>query len=137
MSSPSWALQTAIFTALSADTNIKSVLGNPARIYDEVPREAAMPYLVIGDDKQSDWSTSTDTGAEHVLTLHVWSRARGRKESKTIAEAVRAALDDANLSLTGHTLIDIKHQSQEFLRQTDGQTYHAVLKFRAVTEESE
>jgi len=66
--------------------------------------------------------------------LHVWSRARGRKESKAVAAIVRAALDDAALALTGHTLIGIKHQSTEFLRQTDGQTYHAVMKFRAVTE---
>ncbi len=134
MSSASWALQTAIFAALSADAGIKSVLGDPPRVFDEVPRDAAMPYLVIGGDRQSDWSTATDTGAEHALTMHIWSRARGHRESKAIAEAVREALDNANLALTGHTLIGIKHQSQEFLRQTDGQTYHAVLRFRAVTE---
>jgi hypothetical protein len=134
MSSASWALQTAIFTALTADANVKSVLGDPARVYDEVPRSTAMPYLVIGDGKENDWSTSTDTGTEHALVLHVWSRARGRKESKTVTATVRAALDDAALALTGHKLIGIKHQSSEFLRQTDGQTYHAIMKFRAVTE---
>ena len=93
-----------------------------------------MPYLVIGDVKETDWSTSTDTGTEHALILHVWSRARGRKESKAIADAVRTALDDASLAPPGHTLIGIKYQSAEFLRQTDGQTYHAILRFRAVTE---
>ena len=134
MSSASWALQTAIFAALSMDANVKSVLGDPPRIYDEVPRNAAMPYLVIGDGKESDWSTSTDTGTEHALVLHVWSRARGRKESKIVAATVRDVLDDASLALTGHTLIGIKHQSTEFLRQTDGQTYHAIMKFRALTE---
>lgn len=134
MSSASWALQCAIFAALSADAGIKSVLGDPPRIFDEVPRDAAMPYLVIGGDKESDWSTSTDKGIEHALTLHIWSRARGVKESKTIAQAAREALDDAGLALTGHTLIGIRHQSSEYLRQTDGQTYHAIMKFRAVTE---
>jgi hypothetical protein len=134
MSSSSWALQGAIFAALCADAGLKSVLGDPPRVYDEVPREAVMPYLVIGDGKESDWSTATDTGTEHALVLHVWSRARGRKESKTIAEAVRAALDGAGLALTGHTLIDIQYQSSEFLRRSDGRTYHAILRFRAVTE---
>lgn len=134
MSSASWALQTAIFAALAADAGIKAVLGDPPRVYDEVPRNAAMPYLVIGDDKETDWNTSTDTGTEHALILHVWSRARGRKESKAIADAIRTALDDANLAPPGHTLIGIKYQSAEFLRQTDGQTYHAILRFRAVTE---
>ncbi|HEY4124730.1 MAG TPA: DUF3168 domain-containing protein [Rhizomicrobium sp.] len=134
MSSASWALQTAIFAKLSADTSVKAVLGNPSRLYDEVPRNGAMPYLVIGDDKESDWSTSTDSGTEHALVLHVWSRARGRKESKSIADVIRASLDDATLTPAGHTLIDIKYQSAEFLRQTDGQTYHAIIRFRAVTE---
>jgi hypothetical protein len=134
MSSASWALQAAIFAALSADGGVKSVLGDPARVYDEVPREAAMPYLVIGDDKENGWNTATDNGSEHGLVLHVWSRARGRKECKAIAYAVRAALDDAALAPSGHTLIDIAYQSAEFLRQTDGQTYHAILRFRAVTE---
>jgi hypothetical protein len=93
-----------------------------------------MPFLVFGVGKESDWSTATDTGTEHALVLHVWSRARGRKESKTVAAAVRDVLDDADLTLTGHTLVGIKHQSGEFLRQTDGRTYRAVMKFRAVTE---
>lgn len=136
MSSASWALQAAIFATLSADNGIKSVLGNPPRIFDEVPRKAAMPYLVIADGRQSDWSTATDAGAEHALIMHVWSRARGHKEAKAIADAVRMALQNANLTLIGHTLINLRHQSSDFLRETDGETYHAVLRFRAVTEET-
>lgn len=134
MSSASWALQTAIFAALSANTGLKTLLGTPPRIYDEVPRSAAMPYLVIGEDKQADWSTATDTGTEHALTLNVWSRARGRKECKTITDTIIAALDNAALSLPAHVLISLNFRNADVQRLSDGQTTRATLRFRAITE---
>jgi hypothetical protein len=134
MSDASWALQSALYAALSADEGIQSVLGDPPRIYDAVPRAAAMPYLVIGDDTQSDWSTATETGSEHGLTFHVWSRALGRKESKAIAAAVQGALKAATLAPAGFTLVGLYFRSAAALRQTDGRTWHTVLRFRAVLE---
>ena len=39
----SWALQQAVFAALSADDNINDVVDDPPRIYDSVPRGANSP----------------------------------------------------------------------------------------------
>jgi Protein of unknown function (DUF3168) len=134
MSSASFALQTAVFAALNADAGTQSVLGTPPRLFDAVPRDAAFPYAVLGDAGETDWSTATDTGSEHSFTLDVWSRATGHREPKEIAEAIRAALDNAALTLGGHTLIDLRHTATAFARQSDGQTWRATLRFRAVTE---
>ena len=130
--SASWALQQAAFAALSSDATVKSLLGDPARIFDDVPRDAAMPYVTIGEDGMSDWSTATDTGSQHALAIHAWSRAAGRKEVKGIADAVRVVLDGAALSVTG--LIDLRFLSAEYSRESDGITYHATLRFRATLE---
>ena len=51
------------------------------RVYDEVPLRAEFPYLTFGQTIERDWSTGTEPGQEHTFTLHVWSRARGRKET--------------------------------------------------------
>ncbi len=59
------------------------------------------------------------------------------KETKAIADVVRACLDGASLTLTGQTLIDILYQGEEAVRETDGETFHAVIRFRVVTEPSE
>lgn len=104
------------------------------RAYDAVPRDAVFPYAAIGDGSETDWSTSTETGSEHILAVHVWSRAGGHKECKEIAEAIRLALDNASLTVTGQTLIDILYLDTDFARQADGETYRASLRFRAVTE---
>jgi len=89
---------------------------------------------VIGDDAEQDWSTATEAGSEHALAVHVWSRANGHREAKLAAEAVRDALDGAELSVTGQALIDIRWLSTDFAREADGETIRATLRFRAVLE---
>lgn len=121
----SFALQQAVYAALGS-------LGAP--VYDHVPRNAAPPFVVIGEGTVNDWSTKTETGSEHLLTIHVWSRGAGMQEARALADAIRAALDGAALSAAGATLIGIAFQSAQFTRQKDGVTLRAALKFRAVTE---
>ena len=134
MNSASWALQQAVFATLTMSDAIKSVAGDPPRVFDAVPRVAAFPYIVVGEDGETNWDTATEAGSEHSLAIHVWSRAGGRKEIKLAAEVVRECLDGASLSLDGHTLIDLRYLGSEFVRETDGETFRALVRFRAVTE---
>ena len=134
MSSASWALQQAVFATLCMSDNIKEIVGDPPRVFDAVPRDAVFPYIVVGEDGESNWDTATDAGSEHTLAIHVWSRAGGRKEIKLAAEAVRQCLDGAQLSLDGHTLVDLRYLRSEFARESDGETFRAIVRFRAVTE---
>jgi hypothetical protein len=134
--SASWALQQAIFATLCASDDIKDLVDDPPRVFDTPPRGAAFPYIVIGDDTESDWSTATESGSEHAVVVHVWSRADGHKEAKLVADAVRDALDGAALTVTGQALIDIRFSDTNFTRESDGETTHAVLRFRAVLEPS-
>jgi hypothetical protein len=130
----SFALQQAIYTALAASTDLQSLIGNPPRLFDYVPRDSAFPYVVLGDGTESDWSTATEDGTEHAIQIDVWSRSTGHKEAKQIAEAIRDALNNAALTVSGAILIDIRHLATAFARQPDGQTIRAGLRFRAVTE---
>ena len=132
-SDASWALQQAIFAALAGDATLTGLLGG-ARIYDEAPQDAAFPYVTLGTSRALDWSTGTESGAEHVVTIHVWSEGGGKKEALAIMEAVRAVLDDAALTLTGHSLVNLRHVFSEARRDVDGELVHGVLRFRAVTE---
>ena len=133
MSSAHAALQTAIFSALAADPALAAIAG-PPRIYDDVPQDAAFPYLSFGASIDRDWSTSTEPGEEHLFTLHVWSRARGRREVFAILAALRAALHDRALALTGFRLVNLREEFAEARPDPDSDTYHGVLRLRAVTE---
>ncbi|HEX3810020.1 MAG TPA: DUF3168 domain-containing protein [Rhizomicrobium sp.] len=130
--SASWALQTAIFAALSTDATLQSLVAS--RVFDAVPPLPTFPYIVVGDGSETNWDTATEAGSEHQLEIHIWSRANGHKQTKAIADAVRAALDNTALTLTGHTLIDLRYLDADFARETDGETRRATLRFRAVTE---
>ena len=130
MSSASWALQQAVFSTLSMSDDIKELVGDPPRLFDAVPRSSAFPYIVVGEDGESNWDTATEAGSEHALAIHIWSRGGGRKEIKLAAQAVRECLNGASLALTGHTLVDLRYLSAAFVRETDGET----VRFRAVTE---
>ena len=48
--------------------------------------------------------------------------------------AVRTALHDQPLTLTGHRLINLRHEFSEARRDPDGETIHGIARFRAVTE---
>jgi hypothetical protein len=133
MSSAGWDLQKAVYAALDADAALTMLLGDGG-IHDAVPQDAAFPYVVIDQMQVRDWSTGTEPGAEHMLTLHVWSRYAGKREAYEIADAARAALDGVLLTLEDHRLINLRHQYSELKRDEDGETHHGVLRFRAVTE---
>jgi hypothetical protein len=137
MPSAALALQQSVFATLTADASLTTLLGAD-RIYDDVPQATALPYLTLGQTTERDWSTGsdpdTDAGAEHLLTLHVWSDARGKKQAHEILAAVRSTLHDAALTLTGHRLVNLRHEFSEARRTADGETIHGTARFRAVTE---
>ena len=133
MTSPGWDLQTTAYAALAADAALLTLLGGE-RLYDHVPQNAPFPFIVIDQMQVRDWSTGTERGSEHVLMLHVWSRYEGKREAYEIADAVREVLDGAELTLGDHRLINLTHQFSDLKRDPDGETYHGVIRFRAVTE---
>lgn len=133
MSSAGWALQKSVFASLTGDATVTALLGG-TRVYDDVPRGVDYPYLTFGQSTARDWSTGGEDGQEHIFTLHVWSRANGRRQTHEIMGAVRDALHDEALALDGHRLVNLRHEFSEARRDPDGETYHGVVRYRAVTE---
>jgi hypothetical protein len=90
--------------------------------------------VTLGETRIADYSTGTETGEEHQLTLHAWSRQGGHKEAHLIAGALLSALDEAPLSLADNHLVNFRFAVADVRREADGRTYHALVRFRAVTE---
>ena len=133
MPSAAFALQKSIHAALTAAPALTGLLGGP-HVYDDVPRGVAFPYVSFGQTSARDWGTASDEGDEHTITLHVWSKAAGRKQAQTIMHAMRSVLHDAALTLDGHRLVNLRHEFSEARRDPDGETYHGIVRLRAVTE---
>lgn len=133
MADASFALQQALHARLTGDSALLALLGG-ARIYDDVPARAEFPYVTFAQTSQRDWSTGSEQGTEHAITLHVWSRAKGRREASAVLAAARDALHDADLALAGFKLVNLRHEFSEARRDSDGETFHGTARFRAVTE---
>src|SRR3569623_2058623 len=116
MVSASAALRAAIHDALSADGAQSALHGGP-KIYDEVPREASFPYVTLGEARVADFSTGSEPGEEHQITLHAWSRQGGQREAHMIAGALLQALDDAPLTLTDFRLVNLRFSVADVRRE--------------------
>ncbi|MBY0382570.1 MAG: DUF3168 domain-containing protein [Xanthobacteraceae bacterium] len=133
MTTANVALRAAIHDALSNDSGLTALLGGN-RVYDEPPRNAAFPYVTLGETRLLDISGDGGDTQEHQLTLHAWSRQGGQREAHVIAGTLLQALDDAALSPDGHRLVNLRFSVADIRRENDGKTYHALVRFRAVTE---
>jgi hypothetical protein len=127
-------LQKALFGALIGDAALVSTLGG-AKVFDHAPANAAFPYVTFGRTSVYDWSTGTESGTEQLLTLHIWSKAKGKKEALDIMESVRKALDQAPLALDDHHLVNLRLEYSEARYDDDVDVHHGLLRFRAVTED--
>jgi hypothetical protein len=125
-------LQKAIFGALGVNAALTALVGS--RILDHAPANVAFPYITFGRTSVYDWSTGTESGAEQLFTLHVWSKAKGKKEALEIMDLVRGTLHDAALALEGHELVNLRLEFSEARYDDRNEAHHGLLRFRAVVE---
>jgi hypothetical protein len=133
MTAPAAELQKAIFAALGNDPALTAALGG-SRIYEQVPASAAFPYLTFGRTSVYDWSTGTEKWTEQLFTLHIWSKAKGNKETLQIMETARWLLDDKSLPLENDQLVNLRLEFAEARYDDDLAVYHGLLRFRAMSE---
>lgn len=133
MNAPAIELQKAIFKTLKQSGALTGLLGGD-KIFDQVPPKTAFPYVTFGRTSLYDWSTGTESGTEQLFTLHIWSRATGKKEALDIMEACKACLHDGALALEGHHLVNMRLEFAEARYDENLLVHHGLLRFRAVTE---
>jgi hypothetical protein len=136
MSAHELALQKALIAHLKADAAVTALLGEPERIWDAAPKDAAFPHLLIGRCESRPVGADGG-GVEQALTLTVVSRFRGTEEAKAVLAAVRVALTEAALAADGVRTVSLRVTFADVFPGADGARTFAVLRVRAVTEEVE
>jgi len=128
------AIQTKIYEVLNA--------GLAYPVYDDVPflpegmPTNNFPYVVIGDDTLIPFDNDSQIGVDATLTIHVWSKYRGRKETKDIQGEIYTLLNRASLTITGYNVVDILFEFSETFVENDGTTRHGVQRFRITVQET-
>jgi uncharacterized protein DUF3168 len=129
------AFQDAVLARLVADAGVQAVLGDPARIFDAAPEGAAYPYLSVGRGVSEPRDGGDTQLIEHRLTLHLWTRETGRRETKDMLGVIRAALHDASFALSGgFALISCRVVYADVFRTSDSRLAHGVLRLQAIIQ---
>jgi hypothetical protein len=132
MSDPSLPMQAAIVARLKANGAVSAIV--EGRVFDAVPTRAAKPYVNLGQPQViPDKATCVD-GAEVSYPVHGWAEGPQSVEIKQLGAAVVAALDEIELTVTGHRLVVFELEQLQYLDDPDGITKHFVAVFRALTE---
>ena len=131
-------IQSAVYGALTDSTALMSeVVG----VYDNVPQavdsgvSTSFPYVTIGEDVITEWNTDDSQGCVGSITIHTWSRAKGRKETKAIQGLIRAALARQELTVTGFTFVTVEYEGEQSFLDADGETRHGVSTFRITLDQ--
>ena len=134
MSDAILALREAVQALLAANAALTTLIG-PDRIFDEAPRVARGLYVVHGEVEARDWSTGSDRGCKQEFTLVVWAAQSGSsRQALEAAGLIVAALDQADLTVNGHALVNLRWLSSRLARETRNGLPQVTIRFRAVTE---
>ena len=129
MSEHGLALQKTIFDALDGDSTLQSKVTD---VYDFVPENTAFPYVKLGEDTAIDNGTKTLQGNEHTLVVHTFSRYRGSKEIKDIMSRIYTLLHESSLTVSGASLVNLRFEFSDVLKENDGLTTNGLQRFRAI-----
>lgn len=134
MSTPSDELQVAIYQALSASAAVTDIVGT--RIVDGRPSE--YPAVTFGPSDYTEADEECIDGREETVQLDCWVQDdAGRMwPAKVLADHVRDALHDAELSLDTHALVFVRVNSVRVMMDPDGVTGHGVVTVTASVEEN-
>lgn len=134
MSQAILALRQAIQAHLSGYAALTGLIG-AGRVFDEAPRAARGLYVVHGEAEARDWSTGSDSGCEHDVSLIVWTTESGSaRQALEAAQLIAQALDQASLTLSGHRLVNLRWQSSRLSRDPRSGLPFVTVRLRAVTE---
>lgn len=129
------AIQKGLRARLVANAGVTAIVST--RVYDEPPQAVTFPYLRFDQITANAFDTDSTLGSVVDITIEANSRsASGRVEAVQIVEAVRAALhrQEANVTVTGFTLVELIFQTYSVTRETDGRGYTAVIALQALLE---
>lgn len=125
------AIQAAVYSILSNDAALSAMIEG---VYDDVDENQAFPYVTIGESTHNEWDTGDTLGDDATITIHTWSRGRGKKQTKEIQGAIYNALHRVETSQTGYDFVTIQWQDSTSLIDADGKTRHGVQNFRILIE---
>ena len=127
MSNYASELQQTVFNALDQSSTLQNLVTD---VYDFVPESTAFPYVKIGEQTMVDNGTKDKKGSDFTIEVHTFSRYRGSVEIKNIMSVVYDILHESSLSVSGASLVNMRFEFSDIIKENDGLTTHGLQRFR-------
>lgn len=125
------AVQAAVYSNLGGYAPLLAVVSG---VFDDVDEFVEFPYVTIGESTHDENDTVAVLGDAVTISIHVWSRKRGKKETKTIQGLIYDALHRSSLIASGYDIISCDWESSQSFIDQDGLTRHGVQSFKILID---
>lgn len=136
MGSPAVAFAAAEQAALRASTALGAAMGGRVRLYTEVPENAPLPYVVVGQHEIDDDSDGCGRAHSIVSTLRWFAAAIGDKPGAVVAREMGDLIVDllfVELAIEGHATILVEMETPEAYRTEPDGSSSGLVGFRYET----
>jgi len=115
--------------------NLYTALGG--RLYHaEAPQSVTYPYAtVFVVSSEHDW-TFTDTFEEVLVQFSIFTQERSAANAGTYWKYLIALYDDASISVTGYSQIDMIRGQSRLIRDEESNTWHYMTEYNSTLEQS-
>lgn len=128
--SASLEMRRALVAGLKADLGIASRM---IAVVDAPTVGLKPPYLTLGPDIATDWSTKTEAGREHRLRVTVYERPLQVARAYAALERVEAVVAALPAALAGHRIVWVRFLRSFVEAAADGGAVTGLIEFRART----
>ncbi|PLR25066.1 hypothetical protein SGCZBJ_12580 [Caulobacter zeae] len=137
MASPALPFKRAEEAALRASAALKAAMGlAEVRLYTEVPTNAPLPYVVLGQHEIDDQSDGCGEAHEIVSTVQWWTKivagVPGSDVARLMGAAIVQALGEA-LEIEGHAVVLAEMETPETYGTDPDQSSRGRVAYRYET----
>lgn len=102
--------------------------------HDHPPADVPMPYVTLDRALGTNSDILANDYTTFLFYFSIWSAARGHRQVQNIAGAMRAALNQADLTPAEGGIVSCRVTRTDIIRDSDGVTYQGSVEVEVLAE---